>query len=95
MLLAGCIAYSVSIGSNKTVGELVTNALVTCIAIGGLMFMTHGDEVRDDAGGVVSEGFKTTFDQKAGAGVRAFAVLFAGAIIGVFLADRQKSAKPN
>lgn len=93
ILLAGCFAYSFSIDSDIPFADIVKNALITCLVIGGLCFITHGDEVRDDAGGIVSEGFETSFDQKAGSGVRVFAGLFIGALAGVLLADRHKRAR--
>lgn len=93
VLLAGSVAFSVSTTSNTPTAELVRNVAITCLGIGGFCFVTYGSETRDDIGGIVSEGFEAGFNEKAGAGVRAFAALFVGALAGVLLADRQKQTK--
>lgn len=93
MLLSGCIAYAVSMRSHKVFPELLKDAIIACLVLSGLCGMTYGSEVRDDVGGYVSEGFQTSFEEKSGHAVRAFAVLSIGAIAGLFLADRQRQLK--
>ena len=91
--LAGCVAYSLAIGSNKPVAGLLKDAAITCLIIGGLCFMLHGSETRDEYGGIISEGFETTFDGRAGAAVKVFAGLFIGALAGIVTADNCKQQR--
>lgn len=79
--------------SNEPIGELFKNALIICLIISGGCFTLYGSESRDEYGDIVSEGFETSFDEKAVAGVKVFMGLFIGSMAGILLADHKKKSK--
>jgi len=74
--IACCVGFTSSFESKKPLSELVKTAALTCLCIGCVSFLLHGSESRDEYGDIVSRGFETTFDGRAGAAVRVFAMLF-------------------
>jgi hypothetical protein len=91
--LVSWAAFTVSMRSDKPTDELMKNAAIVCLIISGVCFMLHGSESRDEYGDIISEGFETSFDEKAGTGVKVFAGLFIGALTGILLADHKKLSK--
>ncbi|MES2571060.1 MAG: hypothetical protein V4710_13520, partial [Verrucomicrobiota bacterium] len=67
--------------------DLLKNAAITCVILGGLSMLYYGEPSMDEDGYVTEEGFPTTFDSKAGAGVRTFFKLFIGAFVGIQVAE--------
>lgn len=86
--MAACVAYRLCLDSGKSRADLVKNAVVACVVLGGLSLIYHGEPSYDEDGNEVSEGFVTTFDSKAGAGVKTFIKLFVGAYIGIVVAEQ-------
>ena len=85
-LVAASIAYILSQQSSKPRIELLKNAVIACVVIGGFCGVIHGEPQIDENGSVVDEGFTTTFDSKAGVGVKVFLQLLAGSYVGIQLA---------
>lgn len=95
MWSAACIAHSLSVNSSKPLVELLKNAAITCLILGGLSMLNYGEPSTDEDGYVTDEGFPTTFDSAAGAGVRTFCKLFVGAVVGIYIAEGIRRAKKS
>jgi hypothetical protein len=95
MWTSGCIAYSLSVESDRPLLDLLKNAAITCLILGGLAMLFYGEPSMDEDGYAIEEGFPTTFDSKAGAGLRLFIKLIVGAYVGIHVAElirnREKS----
>jgi hypothetical protein len=87
MLVSASLAFTLSLQSSKSHIDLLKNAVITCVVIGGLCGLFHGEPSVDDSGDVIDEGFPTTFNDKAGVAVKVFLQLLAGAYVGIKTAE--------
>ena len=88
---AAFAGYSAAIQSPKQVGELLNQATLACLGLALVVMLFYGEASCDEWDNEVSEGFETTFDSKAGAGMRAFFKLIIGSSAGILLAEALSS----
>ncbi len=84
---AAFAGYSAAIQSPKQVGEFLNQATLVCLGLALVVMLFYGEASYDEWDNEVSEGFETTFDSKAGAGMRAFFKLIIGSSAGILLAE--------
>ncbi len=87
------VAYTLALQSSKPRSDLLKTAVVTCVVIAGVCALFHGVPSFDESGNVIDEGFATTFDSKAGAGVKVFAKLMVAVYVGIRLADSVRQSE--
>jgi hypothetical protein len=87
------VAYTLAFQSSKPRSDLLKTAVVTCVLIAGVCGLLHGEPSFDENGNVIHEGFATTFNSKAAAGVKVFIKLMVAAYIGLRLADNVRQSE--
>ncbi len=94
--VAGWFSYFHFIESKESLTDSFKEATLTCVLLGGLAGLYHGYTTTDwtpFGDGDLVKIFPTTFDSKAGEGVRVFLALTVGSFVGIYLTDLTKKRR--